>query len=1354
MSHDPADQTRPEGRAAGGPTWTGLGAAGPHETPGHPGDPLAGPAECVFIPGYEVLGELGRGTTGVVFLARQIALGRTVAVKLVGGAASAATRARFRQEAEAVARLQHPNIVQIFEVGGCPAGAFIALEYVDGGTLKDRVAGVPQPPRDAARLVETVARAVHHAHERRVVHRDLKPANVLLTAGRVPKIADFGLARALDAAGGVTLTSDFVGTPAYAAPEQVADQFGPIGPGTDVYALGAVLYELLTGRVPFQADGIPRLLRMVAEAEPVPPRRLRPDVPRDLETICLKCLRKEPGRRYATAAALADDLHRFLAGESVAARPVGRVERGVRWAKRNPRVAALLGLVFTLLTAVAAVATVAAVRIDDARGAAERDRDAARKAEREGKEKLLQSLISEAKADRFSRRVGQRFDTLDAVRRAAELARELEEPAAALDELRDLAAAALALPDLRPDAVRTGPPADGGNSWGVPVPDPTGRLVAFHHQHGAVSLRRAGGGPGADGEVARLPGRGNPAQPLWTADGRVLAVWHWVEQRVEVWRVGDGPPAPALELPGCLGVALTPDGRGLVVNTAEDGGRRSARLFDLASGGLLRTTPLPDGAGRYIAHHPHRPELAVALPTRVAVVDLTTGREVAALKTSGGPLAWHPHGELLGVCGGDGVDVWDVARGRPYRRLPHPGGGVEAGFNPAGDLLVTSGWKVRVRVWNPHTGQLLLTATGNSPYAFGPGDRLNLRFPAAAADPVGPLSVAEPARECRTLPVAPGRGRLTGLTGAAVHPGGRLAAVSAYEGFSLLDLATGAERQFVVGQICRGVLFEPDGSLLVKVQPGPNQPGLYRWPVADGPGGLRVGPPEAVPVPARGESVARSADGAVLAASDLDGGGVVWRRDHPLSAVRVPHPDCRHVAVSPDGRLLATGSWHGRGIKVWDAATGGLVRDLAPDLAATIPAFSPDGRWLVNRNGGQSWRVADGSAGPPAPAGTRGAAFSPDGRVAAWGGNGFVVLTDAGTGRPLARLEDPNQDGLTGLTFGPDGTTLLGVTDDSFTARAWDLRKLRAGLAELGLDWGAPPYPPAGPPADPRPLRVRVAGEELFANPARLDAYHRERVLLTLWANPLDAAARQDLGERLLRANRLREADAQLTAALAVRPGSAAAHRMRADARGRLGDWAGCLPDVEAALAGWPDDLSLLALRADAHHNLGRAADAAAGWKRAAAAATPQTRPVALNNLAWRLLTGPPAARDPARGLELATWAVGRGPANPTFLNTLGVAHYRNGRPADAVPVLERGLAAAKGTHDAFDLFFLAMCRAKLGDRAGAAADYRRAVEWAAGRPNLPPAARAELAAFREEAEAALHAAGVATDPAPPPREG
>jgi hypothetical protein len=290
------------------------------------------PAALPVIDGYEIGELLGRGGMGLVFRARQTALKRDVALKLVvsGAHAGAEERARFRTEAEAVARLGHPGIVQIYEVGeqaGCP---YLALEFVSGGSLAQQLDGTPMPPRRAAQLLSDLARAVQHAHEQGIVHRDLKPANVLLTEAGVAKIADFGLAKLLDAEQGHTHTGAVLGSPSYMAPEQAAGQVRAIGPATDVYALGAILYELLTGRPPFLGGSFLETLDQVRTHDPAPPQALQPRVPDDLASICLKCLEKDPAQRYPSAAALARDLDLFLRGEAVAARKMTLWDQAAR----------------------------------------------------------------------------------------------------------------------------------------------------------------------------------------------------------------------------------------------------------------------------------------------------------------------------------------------------------------------------------------------------------------------------------------------------------------------------------------------------------------------------------------------------------------------------------------------------------------------------------------------------------------------------------------------------------------------------------------------------------------------------------------------------------------------------------------------------------------------------------------------------------------------------------------------------------------------------------------------------------------------------------------------------------------
>jgi serine/threonine protein kinase/Tfp pilus assembly protein PilF len=310
------------------------------------------------VPGYEILSELGRGGMGVVYLARQVALDRDVALKMVlaGELAGPAERVRFRTEAEAIARLQHPNVVQIFEVGEAGGRPFCSLEYCPGGSLDRKLQGTPLPPAEAARLVETLARAVQAAHDRGIIHRDLKPANVLLAADGTPKVSDFGLAKRLDAQTVHTASGAILGTPPYMAPEQASGaKTHPIGPATDIYALGAVLYECLTGRPPFRAPTPLDTMFQVLNQDPVAPRQLQPNLSRDLETICLKCLEKDPKRRYPSALELAEDLNRFLQGEPIHARPIRTWEKGLRLVKRHPALAALAaGVTVLILTASAA----------------------------------------------------------------------------------------------------------------------------------------------------------------------------------------------------------------------------------------------------------------------------------------------------------------------------------------------------------------------------------------------------------------------------------------------------------------------------------------------------------------------------------------------------------------------------------------------------------------------------------------------------------------------------------------------------------------------------------------------------------------------------------------------------------------------------------------------------------------------------------------------------------------------------------------------------------------------------------------------------------------------------------------
>jgi tetratricopeptide (TPR) repeat protein len=352
-------------------------------------DPSPAGESLPAIPGYELIRVLGRGGMGQVYLGRDSRLGRDVAIKTLFAGADPTLIERFRAEVTAVAAIRHPNVLPVHHAGEVGGRPYLVMEYVPGGTLAQALAGKPMPARDAARLLEPIARAVHHCHERGIIHRDLKPGNILLQSDERkvmsdesqdstlitlrsslrPKVADFGLAKRFDSEGGLTRTGDVLGTPAYMAPEQASGVVTQLGPAVDVYALGAILYEMLTGRPPFQSPDPVNTMMMVLSMDPIPPRRLLPKLPRDLDTICLKCLEKSPKKRYPSAAALADDLHRFLDGRPIVARPAQIWETTAKWARRRPAQAALAAVSLLLVAGLAVGAVLVQRKNSDLREA-------------------------------------------------------------------------------------------------------------------------------------------------------------------------------------------------------------------------------------------------------------------------------------------------------------------------------------------------------------------------------------------------------------------------------------------------------------------------------------------------------------------------------------------------------------------------------------------------------------------------------------------------------------------------------------------------------------------------------------------------------------------------------------------------------------------------------------------------------------------------------------------------------------------------------------------------------------------------------------------------------------------------
>jgi WD40 repeat protein/tetratricopeptide (TPR) repeat protein len=1319
-----------------------------------PAPPAKSRVPCVR--GYEVLGKLGQGAMGAVYKAHHLRLNRVVALKVVLDAPSARPEelVRFRREAELIARLQHANIVQIYEVGEYACGSYLALEYVDGPTLDRQLSATPQPPREAARLIEVLARAVHYAHGQSVIHRDLKPGNVLLTAAGAPKIADFGLARHTEGESGLTTAGTVMGTPNYMAPEQADGRLEDICPHTDTYALGAILYECLTGRPPFQGATVLDTLAKVREQEPVPPHRLlgstNRSCPADLETICLKCLEKDPHRRYASAGALADDLGRYLAGEPIAARPVGPAGRAWRWARRNPRVAGLLLAVAASLLLGTVAATLFAVR-------AERNAHRAQ-------EQLWRAMLNEARGIRMSGRRGQRFDALAKLREAMALARR-QGPLSAedRDRFRTEASACLVLPDVEVEKEWEGWPP--GSNEGICL-DPSLRFYArsMLTEDQVVTIRRLAD----DTELARLSGDGPNVALDFSADGRRLLRLLRKAGRLQCWSLEGAGPALVWQRAGVSFVYFHPKG-GSVIAGLPTG---AAVLLDAATG--REQQRLPQGTiNGSDAFHPTLPRVVVSQGTEARVVDLESGRVVFSDTLPGGidAVAWHPAGRTLALRSGPLVQLYDGTTGRKLRTLQgQQHSGMVLRFDPSGELLVSREWSGLLRFWDPLSGRQLFSA---------PANMTNLVVHSRSGQDGWTLGSEIGGSRVRLLHV-PTRSLHTlaadveDLRWSALSPDGRWLVYRSRTAARWHDLTGRAEP----GTLPAGALplrFDPSGRALLAL----DRQGLVRWPFDPGAG--KIGPPERLHASTVTDAWGISRDQQTIAIPMYAGGAQIWHRDRPEYWTYVPRQhDVRHVAVSPDGRWVVTGSHVSGTVTVSDAGTGRQVKHLLEQGGWAV--FSPDGHWLAVAaftGGGRLWCV-DGWE-PGADLGERYFAFGPDSQlVAVGGGYGVLRLLECATGREVARLEVAEQTQLFPCHFTPDGGRLLVEAYELKSILAWDLRALRAELKGLDLDWDWPEFPPAPVTPVAGPDKIEVLGADLLSDPEKMARHIRRGLVEAVQKDPLDPVAQARLGGFLLREKRHLEgllrlslalwlrpdlldarcsrgqvllrlgldrlAAADATRALRQSPGYTRALDLRVRAYQRLGRHRELVDDLTVLIEYYPGDEQLYELRAAGYARLGRTAEARAD-RREAEELTP-TDPERLNALAWELLTRAPDNRDPARAVELARKAVQLAPQDAMIRDTLGVALCRAGRYQEAIAELGKSLETGKGDgqNSPFDLFTLALCHARLGDQAKASDCFQRAVGWLHRHPELPAEYAEELKAFRVEAESLLGAGEKSSD--------